>query len=58
MRPGAGEKDDWIAFQRIQEVKSAAQINLVRFVSVVFFFQYSFFCLQVLNTTQNKLATW
>ena len=38
MRPDAGEQDDWSAFQRIQEVKSAGQINLVRFVSVVLFF--------------------
>ena len=31
-------KEDWIAFQRIQEVKSASQINLIRVVSVVLFF--------------------
>lgn len=29
---------DWIAFQRIQEVKSASRINLIRVVSVTLFF--------------------
>lgn len=32
------EPIDWLAFQRIQEVKSAGRINLIRFLSVVLFF--------------------
>jgi len=38
MESGKSKHDDWIAFQRIQEVKSAAQINFVRVASVVLFF--------------------
>ena len=38
MEPNANDQTDWIAFQRIQEVKSASQINLIRFVSVTLFF--------------------
>ena len=38
MRSNSTDQGDWIAFQRIQEVKSAAQINLIRVVSVVLFF--------------------
>ena len=38
MEPNANDQADWIVFQRIQEVKSASQINLIRFVSVTLFF--------------------
>jgi hypothetical protein len=37
MEPDA-KQADWTAFQRIQEVQSAARINLIRVVSVVLFF--------------------
>lgn len=38
METDTTEQGDWIAFQRIQEVKSASRINLIRVVSVVLFF--------------------
>lgn len=38
MESGKNKHDDWIAFQRIQEVKSAGQINIVRVAAVVLFF--------------------
>ena len=38
MAPTQNDQSDWIAFQRIQEVKSASRINLIRFVSVILFF--------------------
>ena len=38
MELNTNDQADWIAFQRIQEVKSASRINLIRFVSVTLFF--------------------
>jgi len=38
MTDDSSRQDDWNAFQRIQEVKSASRINLIRVVSVVLFF--------------------
>jgi len=58
MESHTNKQTDWIAFQRIQEVKSASRINLIRVVSVLLFFSILTFLYFGSERSEEQTQYW